>query len=74
MTGSQPPPGPAARLFRARYPGFELRTAGDMHDAVPKGTPRYARVSLGGIARPISAEPPGPDLDARLRPHPGSTR
>ena len=74
MTGSQPPPCLAARLFRAVYPGFELRTADGMHVAVLKGSSRYAGDSLGGIARQISAEPPGPDLDARLRPHPGSTR
>ena len=57
MPASQPPPDLAARLFRALYSGFELRTVGTVHVAVPRGTPRYAGDSLGEVARQISSTP-----------------
>jgi hypothetical protein len=74
-SGQQDPPamtGPAAgcrpgrddltaRVFRALYPGFDLRTVGGIHIAVPKGALCFAGPSLGVIARQISDhEHPGP--------------
>jgi hypothetical protein len=60
----QPPRDLAARLFRALYSEFELRTFGDLHVAVPRGTPWYAGRSLAEIACQISGVPcPGPDGD-----------
>lgn len=51
----------AARVFRALYPDFELRTVDRTHVAVPRGTPWYAGPSLGELARQISgrAQQPG---------------
>jgi hypothetical protein len=59
-------PGPAnaapadlpARVFRALFADFELRTVGSTHVAVPKGTPWYAGPSLAALARQISSSPP----------------
>ena len=45
----------AARIFRALYAGFELRTAGGVHVAVPRGVACFTGRSLGEIARRISA-------------------
>ena len=60
----QPPRDLAARLFRALYSQFELRTFGDLHVAVPRGTPWYDGRSLTEIACQISGVPcPGPDGD-----------
>jgi hypothetical protein len=63
-------PGPASRpatwprLFRALYSQFELRTFGDLHVAVPKGTPWYAGHSLTEVACQISAVPhPGSECE-----------
>jgi hypothetical protein len=52
------PPDLPARVFRALYADFELRTLGGTHVAVPKGTPWYAAPSLASLARQISAAPP----------------
>jgi len=41
-----------ARVFRALYQRFDLRTVGDTYVVVPKGTPCFAGPSLGDIARP----------------------
>jgi hypothetical protein len=61
-TWPRPPRDLAARLFRALYPGFDLRTFGDLHVAVPKGTPWHAGLSLSELALQISAvQVPGPD-------------
>ncbi len=54
------PPALPARLFRALFAQFELRTIGGVHIAVPAGTRWYAGTSLGEIARQISAASPGP--------------
>ena len=43
-----------ARLFRALYAGFDLRTAGGVHVAVPRGVACFTGRSLGEIARQIS--------------------
>jgi hypothetical protein len=43
-----------ARVFRALYPDFELRTVDRTHVVVPRGTPWYAGPSLGELARQIS--------------------
>jgi hypothetical protein len=60
----QPPRDLAARLFRALYSQFELRTLGDLHVAVPKGTRWYAEHTLSDLACQISAVPsPGSDCD-----------
>jgi hypothetical protein len=60
----------AGRLFRALYPEFELRSFGDLHVAIPKGTPWYTGHSLAEIACQISAVPsPGPDGDLDDQPH-----
>ena len=69
MTPARPAPGhPQAdlptRLFRALFPGFDLRTAGGLHVAVPRGTLWYAGQSLGEVARQISTAP-GPDPNPR---------
>ena len=56
MTGL-PLPDLAARLFRPLYSGFELRTAGTAHVAVPQGTPWFAGDSLGEVAGQISSAP-----------------
>ena len=66
----QPPRDLAARLFRALYSGFELRTVGGTHVAVPRGTPWYAGHTLSDLARQISsAIPPGtaPELRDQAR-------
>lgn len=72
------PPGDlAARLFRALYSEFELRTFGDLHVAVPKGTPWHAGHTLSEIACQISAIPaprPDGDLDDQPRSQAGSRR
>ena len=69
MTPARPAPGhpPAdlpTRLFRALFPDFDLRTAGGLHVAVPRGTLWYAGQSLGEVARQISTAP-GPDPNPR---------
>jgi hypothetical protein len=64
MTGTTPGPPPRdlpAPLFRARYPGFELRAIGTTYVATLKGAPWYAGPSLDALARQISATP-APDL------------
>ena len=43
-----------ARVFRALYPEFELRTVEGLHVVVPRGTPCFAGSSLGDVARQIS--------------------
>lgn len=59
----------AARLFRALYPGFELKAVGAIYVATPKGTPCYAGPTLTEIARQISAAaPPAPGPDLRYQP------
>jgi hypothetical protein len=50
----------AARVFRALYPDFELRTVDHTHVVVPRGTPWYAGRSLGELARQISGHAPQP--------------
>jgi hypothetical protein len=59
VTGSEVPPLPRpaelpAIVFRALYPGFELRTIGTTYVVTPAGTPVFAGPSLGEIARQIS--------------------
>jgi hypothetical protein len=63
MTSSpQPETGPSqvpphdltARLFRALFTDYDLRTLGVLHIVTPKGTPVYLSGSLGMIARQIS--------------------
>ncbi len=49
-----------ARVFRALYQGYDLRTLGVVHIVTPKGTPVFIGDSLGRIARQLS-ENPGPD-------------
>ena len=59
------------RIFRALCAGFDLRTVGGMHVAVPRGTPWFAGHSPGEIARQISeyeyphGEPGGGPADPR---------
>ena len=57
--GRTPPPQSGgdltARIFRALYAGFDLRTVDGVHVAVPKGVACFAGRSLGEIARRISA-------------------
>ena len=48
-----------ARIFRALYQEFDLRTINGTYVVVPKGTPWFAGASLGDIARQIS-DHPGP--------------
>jgi hypothetical protein len=43
-----------ARVFRALYAEYDLRTVQGIHIAVPRGTPWFAGPSLGDIARWIS--------------------
>lgn len=43
-----------ARIFRALYAGFDLRTVGGVHAAVPKGAACFTGRSLGEIARQVS--------------------
>ncbi len=52
-----------ARVFRALYQRFDLRTIGDTYVVVPKGTPCFAGPSLCDIARQTSdhARPTAPD-------------
>jgi hypothetical protein len=56
--GRTPPPQSGddltARIFRALYAGFDLRTAGGVHVAVPTGVACFTGRSLGQIARQIS--------------------
>jgi hypothetical protein len=67
----QPPRDLAARLFRALYSDFELRTLGGEHVAIPRGTPWYAGHNLSDVARQISsALPRGPDPELRDQAHP----
>ncbi len=52
-------PGPdpdelTARVFRALYPEFDLRTVDGTHVVVPRGTAWFAGPSLGDVARQIS--------------------
>ena len=63
MTGTTPgftppPPQPGddltARIFRALYADFDLRTVDGVHVAVPKGVACFTGRSLGEIARQIS--------------------
>ena len=50
-----------ARIFRALYQEFDLRTINGTYVVVPKGTPWFAGASLGDIARQISDhDHPGP--------------
>jgi hypothetical protein len=42
------------RVFRALYPGHDLRTVAAAHVAVPKGTPWFAGTSLAEVAIQIS--------------------
>jgi hypothetical protein len=64
-----------ARIFRALYQEFDLRTINRTY-VVPKGTPRFAGTSLGDIARQISdhdhpgpaASPTGPGKTAATTP------
>ena len=53
-----------ARIFRALYQEFDLRTINGIYVVVPKGTPWFAGHSLGDIARQIS------DTTTRARPLP----
>jgi hypothetical protein len=59
-----------ARVFRALYADFELRTLGGIHVAVPKGTRWYAAPSLASLARQISSVPPSNPASS-LRDQPG---
>lgn len=43
-----------ARIFRALYAGFDLRTVDGVHVAVPRGVACFTGRSLGEIARQIS--------------------
>jgi hypothetical protein len=43
-----------ARIFRALYAGFDLRTVDGVHVAVPTGAACFTGRSLGEIARRIS--------------------
>ena len=43
-----------ARVFRALYPDFDLRSVEGIHVVVPRGTPCFAGSSLGDVARQIS--------------------
>jgi hypothetical protein len=43
-----------ARIFRALYADFELRTVDGVHVAVPRGVACFTGRSLGEIARQIS--------------------
>ncbi len=57
MTGAPPGPPPpdlAARLFRALYPAFDLRTISGTHVVTPRGTPVLTGDSLGQIAFQLS--------------------
>jgi hypothetical protein len=46
-----------ARIFRALYQEFDLRTINGTYVVVPKGTPWFTGTSLGDIARQISDSP-----------------
>jgi hypothetical protein len=63
------PPDLSARVFRALFVGFELRTVGGTRVAVPKGTPWYSGPRLAALARQISSSPPctAPPLPDRRR-------
>lgn len=66
----QPPHALAARLFRTPYSGFQLRTLGSTHVAVPRGTLWHAARNLSDVARQISyALPPGPAAELRDQAH-----
>ena len=53
--------GLTARIFRALYQEFDLRTINGTYVVVPKGTPWFGGASLGDIARQISDhDHPGP--------------
>ena len=54
MTATAEPRDLTARVFRALFTCYDLRTIGGTHIAVPKGTPCFAGPSLAGIARQIS--------------------
>jgi hypothetical protein len=43
-----------ARLFRALYRAYDLRSVQGVHIVVPRGTPCFAGMSLGEVARQIS--------------------
>lgn len=43
-----------ARVFRALYPDFDLRSVEVIHIVVSRGTPCFAGSSLGDVARQIS--------------------
>jgi hypothetical protein len=59
VPGTWPPRDLPARLFRALYRDFDLRTPGGLHVAVPKGTLWYSSGhSLGDLALQIAAAPP----------------
>ena len=59
--GQPAPADLAARIFRALYPDFDLRTINGTYVVVPKGTPWFAGRSLGDIARQIcDHDHPGP--------------
>jgi hypothetical protein len=44
----------SARVFRALYQAYDLRTVAGIHVAVPKGSPCFTGPSPGAIARQIS--------------------
>ncbi len=51
-----------ARVFRARYPEYDLHALAGTYLALPKGTPCYTAPALGEIAPQISRrEPRAPD-------------
>lgn len=61
MTGTppgQPPSDLTARLFRALYPAFELRTISGTRIVTPRGTSVLIGGSLGQIARQLSTRRP----------------
>ena len=43
-----------ARVFRALYQAYELHSVEGLHVVVPRGTPWFAGLSLGDVARQIS--------------------
>jgi hypothetical protein len=43
-----------ARVFRALYQAYDLHSVQGIHVVVPRGTPCFADLSLGDIARQIS--------------------
>ncbi len=65
----QPPRDLAPRLLRALYSQSGLRTFGDLHIAVPKGTPWYVAHSVSEIVCQVSAVPHlGSDCELRGQP------